>query len=586
MKTILVIEDDETIRSNLLEILDLEGFRVMGAEHGLAGVSKAKTYLPDLILCDIRMPELDGYGVLETLRKDSLTAAIPVIFLTARCEHQEVRHGMNLGADDYLVKPCSVAELLDAIASRLNQRAALTQLYANEQRRAVEAFQRTALDPLTNLQTRSLLCQQIQQWAAQQDTEPTIGPLKLQTERRAIAIFCLNIDRFRTINASFGHATGDIVLQMVAHRLAKVVGSQGMLGRLNSDEFGVVLTHNPQEAEVTALAQHILKAVTAPFNIEDCEIRIQVSLGITLTQHLDQHPEHLITQAETARHWCKRHGQSYQFYTPGMDKIEAERRLIEMDLTNAIERAEFQVHYQPQVNLKTGEIIGMESLLRWNHPGRGMISPTTFIPIAEELGLIVPLGEWVLRTACQHAKRWQQWSVTPLRVSVNLSMRQFQQEDFVQHVAAILDETSFDPKLLVLELTETCLMQDVELTISILSELKDLGIEISIDDFGTGYSSLNYLNSLPIDALKIDRSFVNQLSITEGATAISTAIIAMAKGLKLKVIAEGVETYKQLALLQEMGCQAMQGYLYSPAIPITEVKILLETDRRLQLASA
>ncbi|NDJ17701.1 putative bifunctional diguanylate cyclase/phosphodiesterase [Myxacorys almedinensis] len=600
MKTILVIEDDETIRSNLLEILDLEGFRVLGAEQGVAGVRKATAYLPDLILCDIRMPELDGYGVLEALRSHPLTAAIPVIFLTAKCEHQEVRRGMNLGADDYLIKPCSVTELLAAIASRLTKRTAIAQLYANEQRQAVEALQRgAALDPLTQLQTRSLLCQQIQRWTLEHDpafyptslaegqassdlVSNTTGVAKLQR----ITILCLNIHRFRSINASFGHATGDILLKMVAHRLTKLVDSHGMLARLSGDEFGIVLTRNPQQAEVAELAQHIVKSISAPFKINGREIRIQISLGITLSEDLTQHPEHLITQAETARHWCKQQGQSYRFYSPEMDELEVERRLIEMDLTQAIERAEFQVHYQPQVNLRTGEVIGMESLLRWNHPGRGMISPATFIPIAEELGLIVPLGEWVLKTSCQHAKNWQQWSASPLRVSVNLSMRQFQQDDFVDRVAAILAETGLDPKLLVLELTETCLMQDVKTTITILSKLKALGIEISIDDFGTGYSSLNYLNSLPIDALKIDRSFVQHLATSEGANAISTAIIAMAKSLRLKVVAEGVETVKQLLALQEMGCQAMQGYLYSPAIPIAEVEILLQADRRLQLASA
>lgn len=592
MKTILVIEDDETIRSNLLEILDLEGFQVIGAEHGAAGVRKAKAYLPDLILCDIRMPELDGYGVLEELRSQVSTAAIPVIFLTAKCEHQEIRHGMNLGADDYLIKPCSVMELLDAIASRLTKRTAIAQLYANEQRQVVEALQRGAtLDPLTNLPSRSLICQQIQRWTSEQ---APVSVAKLQNKNGAIfreahgaiAIFCLNIHRFRSVNASFGHATGDILLKMVAHRLAKLVDSHGFLARLNSDEFGIVLTHNPQEAEVTALAQQIIQSIGSPFKINGQEVCIQISLGITLTQNLAQHPEHLISQAETARHWCKQHGQSYRFYTPRMDELEVERRLIEMDLTKAIERAEFQVHYQPQVNLKTGEIVGMESLLRWKHPGRGMISPATFIPIAEELGLIIPLGEWVLRTACQHAKIWQQWNAAPLRVSVNLSMRQFQQEGFVDRIATILDETGLDPHLLVLELTETCLMQDVKATVTILSKLKSLGIEISIDDFGTGYSSLNYLNSLPIDTLKIDRSFVQHLATSEGANAISTAIVSMAKSLRMKVVAEGVETVKQLAVLQEMGCQVMQGYLYSPAIPIAEVEVLLQADRRFQLVSA
>ncbi|MBW4524253.1 MAG: EAL domain-containing protein [Phormidium tanganyikae FI6-MK23] len=577
MKTILVIEDDELIRNNLLEILELEGFRAIEAENGQVGIQKARAYLPDLVLCDICMPELDGYGVLASLRSTSQTSTIPIVFLTAKSEQSDMRHGMNLGADDYLVKPCSVNELIGAISSRLKKQAAFIQRYAQQQQQATAAFRRGAmLDPLTNLPTRGLLYQHLHNLlTSQSEASPS-----------SIAVLCLNLQRFHAINSSFGHTTGDIVLQMVANRLTKVVQSNGFLARLNGDQFGIVLSDVP-DFDIEAYAQNLLDRVTMPCLIDGHDIRFHASVGITWTNERKGTPQELLTQAETAQHWCLHPGVTgYRRYDAELDALEMERRLIEMDLTKAIDRAEFQVYYQPQVDLRSGQIVGMESLVRWNHPIRGMVSPTTFIPIAEELGLIVPLGEWVLKTACQHAKHWQSVYLEPLRVSVNLSMRQFQQRNLPRRVAEILAETGLDPKLLILELTESCLMQDVQATIATLKALKNLGIEISIDDFGTGYSSLNYLNQLPIDALKIDRTFVKQIHISEGAITISSAIINMAKGLKLHIVAEGIETQSQLDFFRDRGCDAIQGFFYSPPIPADEMQSLLITDRRLQLVAA
>ncbi len=575
MKTILIIEDDETIRNNLLEILELEGFRGIGAEQGQLGVSKAKAFLPDLILCDVCMPELDGYGVLSALRSHPQTATIPLIFLTAKSEPQEMRRGMNLGADDYLIKPCSVAELLAAITSRLKKHSVLTQLYAHQQRQTVEAIKQEAfLDPLTHLPTRNAMHQRLQ------------SLLKHSSKTSTIAVLCINLQRFHTINASFGHTIGDIVLQLVARRLNKIMQAQaktsatrGLLARLNGDQFGIVLCDTTESALCT-LAQTILDTIAMPYLVNGHDLRLQANIGMTCVSNPTCAPQTLITQAETAQHWSQQRSMNgYQFYSAKVDALEVERRLIEMDLSNAIDRAEFQVHYQPQIELATGRIIGMEALLRWMHPMRGAISPHTFIPIAEELGLIVPLGEWVLRTACHHAKCWEILSSKPLRVSVNLSMRQFQREDLLDRVSRILAETGLEPTRLVLELTESCLMQDVSATVRTLHRLKQLGIEISIDDFGTGYSSLNYLNQLPIDALKIDRSFVQQAS--EGSTTIASAIIEMAKGLNLQIVAEGIETELQLAFFRDRGCHAMQGYLYSPPVSPEEMQSLLVSDRRL-----
>lgn len=574
MKTILLIEDDAAIRSNLVEILDLEGYRVLEAGEGVTGICKAKTDLPDLILCDIQMPEMDGYAVLEALRAHPATAAIPLIFLTARVDRRAIRQGMNLGADDYLTKPCSAVDLLEAIACRLKKQQTLTQLYAKEQEQAIAALRRSVLrDPLTDLPTRGSLCQQLQEWLNEGKGSP-------------IAVLCLNIHRFRTINASFGNTTGDILLQMFAHRLKKATEVQGIAARLNGDEFGIAVSNASDPAEISALAQRILDAVSLPYLISGNEIRIQASLGIAISSP-QQKPERLLTQAETAQSWCQHKGScQYRFYQPGMDDKDVERRFIEMDLSRAIDRSEFQVYYQPQVNSTTGEMIGVEALLRWNHPRRGLISPSLFIPMAEELGLIVPLGEWVLRTACQQVQRWQQLSPSPIRVSVNLSMRQLQQPDLVDRVSVVLEETGLDPSLLVLELTETLMMQDAQQTRQTLWALRELGIGIAIDDFGTGYSSLNYLNQLPINGLKLDRSFIKEVETNDGAATISTAIIAMAQSLRLKIVAEGVETLTQLSFLRDRGCQTIQGFLYSPPLPAAEIQALLQTKRRLQLVGA
>ncbi len=592
MATILVIEDEEIIRDNLLEILNLEGFQSIGAEHGVLGVQKAKAYLPDLILCDICMPELDGYGVLEMLRHDPTTAAIPIIFLSAKCEPTEIRRGMNLGADDYLTKPYTIVDLLEAISSRLKKCANLTQIFARQSTSLPDGSPSSAyLDPLTNLPNRILFYQQLQQCLARQ---ASFECGKVKQDDAAVAVFCININRFRTVNTSFGYHIGDRLLQLMGQRLTAIMGDGGVVARLGADEFGIIITRRSQEQDVAGIAQAILVDVTAPYNCFDHKIQIQVSVGVALYSQQNSSPEQLLVQAETARRWCQKQGQSgYMFYSLTMDALEVERRLIEADLSNAIahqvasglKQTEFQLHYQPQVDLATGHIIGVEALLRWKHPRRGMIPPKIFIPIAEEMGLIVSLGEWVLQTACAQAQSWQTLSVMPLKVSVNLSVRQFQQEKLAQRVGQILSETGLNPKLLVLELTESVLMEDVGATVSVLRELKQLGVEISLDDFGTGYSSLNYLAALPIDALKIDQTFVRQGAINVGAAAISTAIITMAQSLNLSVVAEGVETQKQLTFLQGIGCQAMQGFLYSPPIPVDEMQSLLSANRHL-LASA
>ncbi len=572
MKTILIIEDEHPIRTNLIKLLQYKSFQAIGAEDGASGIQLAKAYLPDLIICDIMMPNIDGYGVLNALRQDPETVMIPFIFLSAKADRTDLRQGMNLGADDYLTKPFTSAELLEAISARLTKQEAVTQPYLQEMKQAANSLAKVAYcDPLTSLPNRIMLRHRLQE-----------SLMQAKRKQQRVAVLCLNLDRFRTVNTTWGHTVGDLLLQAVAERLTEQVGSEDTVARLSGDEFSIILVDQPALSDVLQAIETLRKSLSQPYVINDQEISVQVSMGGALYPDDDNDPDRLLTHADTARRWNKKQdSKELQFYSIEMDAVDAQQQMLEAELATAIERSEFQLYYQPQVNLIAGRIIGVECLVRWQHPVRGLVYPSTFIPTAEETGLIVPLGEWILRAACLQARAWQASNLIPLRVSVNLSARQFKQHNLCAVVDQVLQETGLDPKLLVLELTETSVMEDVEATIKTLHELKDRGIEISIDDFGTGYSSLNYLKRFPIDTLKIDQSFVSQVTEDPHDAAIATAIIAMAQSLNLKVLAEGVETQEQLAFLRKHGCHMIQGYLYSPPVPAEIIQQFLTEDKRL-----
>lgn len=572
MKTILVIEDQDPIRANIAAMLNRSGFQAVEAPNGRIGLDLAKAYLPDLIVCDIMMPDLDGYGVFTELRQDADTATIPFIFLTAKADRSDVRQGMNLGADDYLTKPFTRDELIGAVTSRLQKQATITQPYIEEMKRAAENLSKIAYaDPLTNLPNRIMLRHRLQEAIAQS-----------QRKQSGVSIFHISLHRFSTINNTLGYTAGDQVLKLVAERLAHCLHSGDTVSRLSGVEFCVMVERVTTEPEVDAIARRIMESLTRPFSLEGQMVTLQVTLGIARSPIDGTDADKLLSHADLARRWCEHNGRyGYQFYNAMMEELDAERRTLESELSGALDRSEFELYYQPQVNLITGRMIGVEALLRWQHPHRGMVSPAIFVPVAEASDLIVPLGEWVLRTACAQAQSWQNSSLLPLKISVNLSARQFQQKTLVQTVADALQQANLNPRLLVLELTETSLIENVEATIATLQELKSMGVGISIDDFGTGYSSLSYLRRFPIDMLKIDRSFVSQVNENLHDAAIVKAVIALAQSLKLKAIAEGVETQEQLNFLRHHGCHAMQGFFYSPPLPAYEIETLLLEDRRL-----
>ncbi|MET3119898.1 diguanylate cyclase (GGDEF)-like protein/PAS domain S-box-containing protein [Undibacterium sp. GrIS 1.8] len=444
-------------------------------------------------------------------------------------------------------------------------------------------------DSLTGLANRNLLRERLTQAISNADRNNNKDD-DGNTNSNAIWVVFVDIDRFNFVNDTLGHEAGDELLKTLAGRLQSAVREADTVARLGGDEFVLVLPEQTDDGNGNsngnsnglAVLQQIMDAIAQPLMLSDYEFFLTCSIGIA-TYPLDGvTAEGLIKHADIAMYRAKEMGRnSYQFYTPAMNERTLDRLSIEADLRHALERNEFVIHYQPQINLSNGRIVGMEALLRWNHPAHGMIAPTRFIGLAEEMGLILPIGAWVIRTACIDTKTWQDAGFAHLRVAVNLSARQFTQKMLVQSISDILEATGLDASYLELELTESMVMSDVESAIAILRNLKSLGIHISIDDFGTGYSSLSYLRRFPIDVLKIDQSFVNDITVDTDDAAIVASIISLAHSLRLKVIAEGVETTEQLDYLRAHGCDQVQGYLFSRAVAADAFEKLLESERSL-----
>ena len=402
---------------------------------------------------------------------------------------------------------------------------------------------------------------------------------------RLVAVMFLDLDRFKVINDTLGHHIGDALLKGVAERLQTCVRPGDVIARLGGDEFTVVLANVAHVDDVARVARKIVDSFAEPFRVEGHELFTTTSIGITLFPLDEQDPEGLLKNADAAMYHAKESGRnSFKFFTAELN-VRAERRLLlETALRRALEREELSLHYQPQVDLKSGRLVGMEALLRWQNPELGNVSPVEFIPIAEETGLILPIGDWVLREACRQIKAWHatKFSFSKMQVAVNISGKQLRQKDFPDRVRGVLSEANLEPRYLDLELTESLLMVDAEETGDIMHVLHDLGVSFSVDDFGTGYSSLAYLKRFPIDILKIDQSFVRDLATDPNDVAIVKTIIAMAHTLGMRVIAEGVETYAQLEFLRRQGCDGSQGYYCSKPLAADDFTELLADWERIR----
>nr|WP_315463459.1 EAL domain-containing protein [uncultured Rhodoferax sp.] len=553
---ILIAEDEPSLRENLQWMLELEGFEVIAAQDGLQALALAQTHRPDLLLTDVMMPGLDGFGLVRALRESPITATLPIILLTARADRTDTRTGMGLGADDYLTKPCRREELLQAIQARL-QRSRVQKLVA--QRMQQEVRQALQIDALTALPGRELF-------------ERHMDSALRACER--VSLLCLGLDGFSKINESLGTGVGDLVLREVGKRLQHFAQQSehshpsNAVGRLGGDQFTVCLVELPDADALAAMAHRLLRTLSQPYQVQGHSLFLTASLGASSYPGQADSVHALLLNAESALHHAKPQGPgTYKYFDAAMNRRVARSLLIHNELHRALEHGDLQLFYQPQVRIATGELVGFEALLRWQHPTLGWVSPAEFIPVAEQSGSIVQIGEWVMDTAARQAAQWLAQGHRNFHMAVNISVRQLVGHDLPQLVQTVLQDTGLPPHMLELEVTESLALHSVTSTLAILQECKALGVMLAMDDFGTGYSSLSYLKRYPLDALKIDQSFVRNIPHDPGDMAITRAIVAMAQSFGMSVIAEGVETAEQLEFLRGLGCEIVQGYWFSQPLP-------------------
>jgi diguanylate cyclase (GGDEF)-like protein len=510
------------------------------------------------------MPEVTGFDILEAVRVHPKYKHLPIIILTASSDTENKLLALELGATDFLTKPVDPSELSLRIRNTLAAKAFMDQL--------------AYYDRLTSLPNRRMFMEHLE-WALK----------AAKRNQEHLAILSIELDQFDRISDSLGLFAGDELLSDIARRMQKVVRSVDLFGNTNGKEvsdiklsrfegsvFSLLLYRLNSEENAAKVADRLLTSIREPLTIENKEIYVTASIGIATYPSENDDCIALLRQASSARdHVKSQGGDSFQFSTREIN-IQYERRLsLEARLRKAIKRDELLLHYQPKVDIRTGDIKGVEALLRWHHPDKGIIPPNRFIPLAEETGLIIPIGEWIFNTAIEHLTQWHKSGKIPIGMAINLSSIQFQNHMMPAFFERIIDRCGIDPQLLTLELTESILMDDIENNIEMMKRLKDRGLILSIDDFGTGYSSLSYLRRLPIDELKIDRSFIVNVFHDKKSRAIVSSVIFLSHSLGKLTVAEGIETEEQLHILKKEGCDQYQGYLFSPPLSSTDLFNLL-----------
>ena len=606
MKARILVVDDRIENLELLSsILTKAGYEVRRAINGSTALMGVQSASPDLILLDINMPDMNGYEVCRQLKQDPKHQEIPIIFISALDDGLDKVKAFSAGGIDYISKPFEMMEVLSRIENHLQIRAArlkLKHLNAElEQRVAERTAELTAAkqaleqenlerqkaqamlghmawhDPLTELPNRAWLMRQLQ-LLIDQVQQGTINQF---------AVLFLDCDRFKVVNDSLGHMIGDQLLVQVAQRITDCLPHNAKASRFGGDEFIITIENIAHLNEARNLAEKLQDALVAPLYIDPHEMFISASIGIVIANHEAKNPEDLVRNADIAMYRAKTLGKArYYVFNQNLFNNAQKRLQLETDLRRAIERQEFFLEYQPIVSLKNGRIEGFEALVRWNHPTQGLISPNDFIPVAEETGLIVPLGRWVLEKACRQFQSWAteldntpiselEKESFPLKISVNLSVKQFSQSGLIASIDKIFKDTNFNGLNLNLEITESALMDDPKSAGLLLKELRDRHIQIAIDDFGTGYSSLSYLHRFSVDTLKIDRSFINRLDSNRDGLRIVEAMTSMAQSLGISVVAEGIECSEQAFQLQQLGCEYAQGYWFSkPLDPQSAIQLL------------
>ena len=542
---VLIVDDDRSTRSALRAALQRSGFVVTEASNGSQVAAEVERMRPDVILMDALMPVMDGFAACAQLQASAQTRDIPVLMITALEDRASIERAFSVGASDYIPKPLHLAVVNQRVRRLID---------ATRAQREVRHLAYN--DSLTGLPNRALFNDHLNRCIE-----------RAGHHGHALALLYLDLDRFKFVNDTLGHEVGDKLLKMAAERIRACVRASDCVARLGGDEFAIVIDELPNASIASATAQKICHAVMAPFDIGGHDIMISASIGIAVFPSDGVDASALLRRADTAMYRAKKKSSDFQFFEEAMEVSAADHLRFEGALRYALERNEFAVYFQPIADAANGAIVGMEALVRWKHPTRGLVSPLEFIPLAEETGLIVPIGDWVLRAACHQLKTWQDAGWNDLYVTVNLSGLQLQQPNFVDTLRDALRETGLPPQCLVLEITESMLMEQVEETLLVLQALKATGVGLAIDDFGTGYSSLAYLKRFPVDVLKIDRAFIRDMTDNTDDALIVKGIIALAHSLRLKVVAEGVETAEQHSFLARLQCNLIQGYLLSEPLP-------------------
>lgn len=556
---ILVVDDRRSTRLLIRKVLQKEGYKIVEAENGQEALEIFNTYKPAVILLDIVMPVMDGLTACKKIRRMPGGEETPILMFTGKNEGKfVVEKAFQAGANDFITKPINWEELKYRVLRMLQIR----DMYEKIQRQYY-------YDSLTGLPNRLLLQDRL-----------SVAINQLSETNGKLAIIYLTIKNFNLINDAFGYEDGDFILKAITERLLTISNPNLTITRVGLANFPCIIKQIQSEDEAAKKADEIIFALSDEWTIKDQEIYLDSNIGISLYPNDGKEVQALLKHAEIAMvRASEQRTNSYCFYNEEMNSKAYERISLENSLRTALNKEEFVLFYQPKILSESDTISGVEVLIRWRNEERGLVPPGEFIPVVEENGMIIEIGEWVLRTACKQVKTWldQGFEIT---LSVNVSSRQFYEKCFVSRIEGILLETQFPASLLIIEITESIAMKDINHAISCLEQLKGLNVQISIDDFGTGYSSLSYLNQLPLSELKIDRSFIENLA-NNGNGAIIDMILALGRTLNLNVVAEGVETIEQKLYLKERNCREMQGFLFSKPIPINELEILLKSfDRK------
>lgn len=548
--SILTIEDETGLRKSIADYFEDSGFTVFEAADGREGLAAFREHNPDIVFADLCMPHCHGLEIIPVMHRESPTT--PVVVVSGAGMLADAVEAMKRGAWDYVAKPVRELASLEQLAYKMLARSnELKQEYefTRQLKEQLEGYQ--VCDTLTGLPDRKFFSRHFE---------------KIRLLNPDICLGLVDLDNFKAIKEVFGHEAGDLLLKEVANRLNSIVHGNDMLSRLGGDEFGFLINfYAPMTPDdMDTIVMLVNNCFTSPFNINEQELYVTASIGLTAFPADGTTIDDLLKNADTALSSAKEQGQnSYRIYSSDIIARSADQLNLQATLRRALEKDEFVLHYQPQVDVASGKMTGVEALLRWESVSGQLFNPADFIPALEESRLIIPVGEWALKTACLQQRDWVESGYPELMLSVNVSAVQFHSAQFAERLAMIIEDTGVDPAYLCLELTESIVMKDVEETIHTLMRLRELGVSLSLDDFGTGYSSLSYLRKMPISELKIDRSFISSLFENQNSAMIVSTIISMAHCFNMRVVAEGVETMDQLEYLRANLCQTAQGFLFS-----------------------